>query len=164
MTIYHLRRSEKALTDPATLRAIIQAQDYLTLALCKDNIPYLVTLNYGYDTAANCVYFHCASEGKKMDYLRANPNVWGQIIEDHGYRPGHCDHAFRTVQFWGEVTWLTSPEAKRRALDVILAQLEPAPDRVRQQQVNDAALARVAIGKITFAGMSGKENGLPKPQ
>ncbi len=101
MDTYHLRRSEKEITDPDQILAIIRGQKYMTLAKCKDNVLYLVTVNYGYDEARNCFYFHCARKVKKQDYLAANPMVWGQIVEDAGYQDGKCDHAFRTVQFQG---------------------------------------------------------------
>lgn len=158
MDAYHLRRSEKEITDPDQLRAIISGQKYMTLAMCKDNVPYLVTVNYGYDEGENCFYFHCASEGKKQDYLAANPTIWGQIIEDAGYQDGKCDHAFRTVQFKGTVTFLDDHEEKRRALNVMIGQLEPDPEPVKQKQVTPKSVARVAIAKVNVEGMSGKSN------
>ena len=158
MDTYHLRRSEKEITDPDQLLAIIRGQRYMTLALCKDNVPYLVTVNYGYDATENCFYFHCAAEGKKRDYLAANPVVWGQIIEDAGYQDGKCDHAFRTVQFRGAVTFLEANEEKRRALHLMIEQLESDPEAVKRQQVTAGAVGRVVIGRIAVAEMYGKSN------
>jgi len=43
-----------------------------------DNEPYLVSLSNGYDEAINCLYFHCADEGKKAAYLKANSKLWGK--------------------------------------------------------------------------------------
>ncbi len=158
MQTYHLRRSEKEIADPAEWQAIIIKQKYMTLALAVDNEPYLVTLSYGYDAEAHCFYFHCAAEGRKMDYWRQNPVVWGQILEDHGYLNGKCSHAFRTVQFRGTVTFLKDLEEKRRAIDLMIDQLEPHPAAVKQQQVTDKSVAHVVIGKITIEFMSGKQN------
>lgn len=158
MDAYHLRRSEKEITDSDQLRAVIGGQKYMTLAMCKDNVPYLVTVNYGYDEAENCFYFHCAGEGKKQDYLAENPVVWGQILEDAGYQDGKCDHAFRTVQFKGTVTFLEDLDEKRQALHMMIGQLEPDPGLVEQKQVNSKSLARVAIAKVSVEGMSGKSN------
>lgn len=158
MDAYHLRRSEKEITDPNQLRAIIYGQRYMTLAMCKDNVPYLATVNYGYDEAGNCFYFHCAGEGKKQDYLASNPVVWGQIIEDAGYQDGKCDHAFRTVQFKGTVTFLEDREAKRRVLNVMIEQLEPDPGPVAQKEITSQSVAHVAVGKVSIERMSGKSN------
>ena len=158
MQTYHLRRSEKEITDPTLLQAVIKGQKYMTLAMALDNEPYLVTLSYGYDADANCFYFHCAAEGRKMDYVRTNPVVWGQIIEDHGYVVGKCSHAFRTVQFRGTVSFLDDIEEKRHALHLMIDFLEPDPEPVKQKQVTDKALTRVTIGKVSVELITGKQS------
>jgi nitroimidazol reductase NimA-like FMN-containing flavoprotein (pyridoxamine 5'-phosphate oxidase superfamily) len=160
MQAYHLRRSEKAITDPAEMWAIIAGQKFVTLALCKDNVPYLATVNYGYDQVAGCLYFHCAGEGKKMDYLQANPVVWGQVIEDNGYLDGKCDHAFRTVQFEGRVTLLEDIEEKRCALSLMIDRLESDPEAVKTRLITAKALERVTIGQVHIETMTGKANGI----
>ncbi len=160
MQVYHLRRSEKAITDPEQLHAIIMQQKYMTLALAWDNEPYLVTLSYGYDAAAQCFYFHCAAAGRKIDYLRHNPVVWGQIVEDCGYLEGKCSHAFRSVQFRGAVSFLEDPEEKRAALELMIDRLESDPDPVKQKQITDKSVERVTIGKVTVELMTGKQNGV----
>jgi len=83
-----IRRKEKAITDEKTMKKILSEVAYVTIALCKDNQPYLVSLSHGYDSDKNCIYFHCASEGKKIDYLKENNVVWGQAIIDKGYVQG----------------------------------------------------------------------------
>jgi nitroimidazol reductase NimA-like FMN-containing flavoprotein (pyridoxamine 5'-phosphate oxidase superfamily) len=158
MQTYHLRRSEKAITDPAETWAIIAGQKFVTLALCKDNIPYLVTVNYGYDQAVECLYFHCAGAGKKIDYLQVNPVVWGQIVEDNGYRDGRCDHAFRSVQFQGHVTFVEDIEGKRRALSLMIDRLESDPEAVKAKLITPKALEKVMIGQIHIDAMTGKAN------
>ena len=159
MQTYHLRRSEKAITDPAEMWTIIAGQKYMTLALCKNNVPYLVTVNYGYDQVAGCLYFHCAGEGKKIDYLQANPVVWGQVIEDNGYLDGKCNHAFRTVQFEGRVTFVENAEEKRRALSLMIDRLESDPEAVKARLITTKALERVTIGQVHIETMTGKANG-----
>jgi uncharacterized protein len=156
---YHLRRSERAITEPDTLREILTSQKVMTLALCREGEPYLVTLNYGYDRSTDRLYFHCANEGKKLDYLNANPKVWGQILDDQGYAVGTCDHTFRSVHFSGTVTWIEDMEEKRRVLTIMIEHLEPDPEPVKQQQVKAASLKRVRIGCVEIRGMSGKQNG-----
>ncbi|MBN1260456.1 MAG: pyridoxamine 5'-phosphate oxidase family protein [Anaerolineae bacterium] len=158
ISFYHLRRSEKALVDRAALVAIIRRQKYMTLAMCDGGVPYLVTVNYGFDVQEDCFYFHCAREGRKLDILRAHPVVWGQVLEDLGYCEGKCDHAFRTVQFRGTVSFLSSREAKQRALFLMIDQLEADPEPVKARFLDPAALERVMIGCLQVEMLSGKEN------
>ncbi|MBN1486151.1 MAG: pyridoxamine 5'-phosphate oxidase family protein, partial [Anaerolineae bacterium] len=128
MSPYHLRRSEKEIKDEYKLLRIIQGQQFMTLAMAYNDEPYLVTLNYGFDAEEQCFYFHCAHEGKKRDYLARNPIVWGQILEDHGYVATECEHAFRSVHFRGQVTFLEAEDDKRIALELMIDQLEPDPE------------------------------------
>lgn len=155
---YHLRNKDKAITAIEALRAIIVGQKYLTLALCKDNVPYLATLSYGY-AAANCFYFHCTKQGKKVDYLRANPHVWGQIIQDDGYLADKCNHAYHSVQFEGPVAFLDTFEEKHHALEIMVDQLEPDPDAVKARMLTEKRIAGINIGCIDIIGMMGKRNG-----
>ena len=109
-----IRRKEKAITDENIMKKILSDVAYVTIALCKDNQPYLVSLSHGYDPDKNCIYFHCASEGKKIDYLKENNVVWGQAIIDKGYIQGSCDHLYATTQFKGKVTFINDFEEKKK--------------------------------------------------
>jgi len=157
MKRYHLRRDDMVMGEKEMME-VIEQQSYLVLALCRNNEPYLATLNYAYDPERHCFYFHCASEGKKVDFMRENPVVWGQILDDGGYLSGECDYAYRTVQFRGTVTFLTSREEKLRALHMMLSQLEKHPDEVRKRVLTESKLETVLVGKIHIQEMSGKKN------
>ncbi len=121
---YHLRRQEKAIIKKSELLRIIREQKLVTFAMCKNNEPYLVTVNHGFDRRKNCLYFHCATKGKKMDFLKANPVVWCQVLEDRGYINGLCMHKYRSVQFNGKVKFLKIKRDKLYALNVMLDHLE----------------------------------------
>ncbi len=153
-----LRRKEKEIADPGEMKAILAGTQYITLALCKENDPYLVTLSHGYDPGQNAIYFHCAQEGKKKEYLLANGRVWGQAIVDHGYVQGRCDHLFASVQFGGRVVFVEDAAEKRHGLGVMIRQLEREPERVAAAQVTDASVAKVCIGRIDIEFMSGKRS------
>ena len=162
MSDYHLRRAEKELRDPAELRKVLAGQRYLSIAMCRGNEPYLVSFNYAYDEARHCLYFHCASEGKKIDFLKENPLVWGQVIEDLGYLQNQCDHAYRTVHFSGRVELLGVLEDKKRALSFMIDRLENHPDEMKRRLIADGKLEKVTVGRIIIEAMTGKVN-LPQP-
>jgi hypothetical protein len=156
MERYHLRRSDKALEDKAELVRILKSQKHVTLALCEDNQPYLVTMNHGYDEAEHCLYFHCAPVGKKIDLLRANPQVWGQALEDGGYLDGECDHAYRTVQFQGRAEFVEDSAEKGRALALMIEQLETSPEPVMARNLVPEKIAGVCILRVRLGEMTGK--------
>ncbi|HUU04725.1 MAG TPA: pyridoxamine 5'-phosphate oxidase family protein [Patescibacteria group bacterium] len=159
MQKYHgLRRKEQEIRETAELKAILAKTQYVTVAMCRDNEPYLVTLSHGYDEERNAIYFHCACEGKKIEILKANDRVWGQALVDRGYVQGKCDHLFSSVQFSGRARFVEDTEEKRHALAVMIRRLEQEPDKVMAAQVTDTAIAKVCIGRIDIEFLSGKRS------
>jgi len=158
MKSYHMRRSEKKIENQEEIIDIIKGQKYLTMAMCKDGEPYLVTLNYGFDEEELIFYFHCAKEGKKIDFLEGNNKVYGQILDDLGYREGRCDHSYRSVHFQGCVSFLDDEEEKKEALCLMVEQLEEEPERVKSRMVGKADLGGVKVGQIKVETLSGKES------
>lgn len=156
MPHYHQRRPKQTLTDTAVIDAIIGRSEHLTMAMARDGEPYLATVNHGYDAEQRCFFFHCSVKGKKADILRANPRIWGQILEDLGYRDGRCLHDYRTVQFAGTVTFVEDPDEKRRALHLMIDQLESDPERVKARFVTDKSVKGVGIGRIDVEAFTAK--------
>ncbi|MHA1926561.1 MAG: pyridoxamine 5'-phosphate oxidase family protein [Candidatus Thorarchaeota archaeon] len=152
-----IRRKEKEITESAEMIAILNQAKYIIVAMSLDDEPYLATLSHGFDAENNCIYFHCAQEGKKIDILNKNNRVWGQALRDDGYAPGKCDHLYATTQFSGRVTFVTDENEKRHALRVMIDQLEDEPDQVYSEQVTDKSVKRVGIGRIDIENMSGKK-------
>lgn len=153
-----IRRKEKAISDTESMLSILKRTQYVTLAMCDNNEPYLVTLSHGYDESKNCIYFHCAMEGKKVDVLRKNNLVWGQALLDYGYSTGQCTHKYATTQFMGRVTFLVDRTEKRHGLGVIAHQLEKNPELVLKEQIKGDSLETVNVGRIDIEYMSGKKS------
>ncbi|NPD87404.1 MAG: hypothetical protein HGN29_01690 [Asgard group archaeon] len=152
-----IRRKEKAITDINLMKKILQISKHITIAMCKENNPYLVTLSHGYDPDQHCLFFHCASEGKKIDILKENNIVWGQALIDKGYIQGSCDHLYATVQFRGKVGFLTDFDEKKQVLVNMIKKLDDNPEEVIEKQLTEKSINRVNIGRIDIEFMSGKE-------
>jgi nitroimidazol reductase NimA-like FMN-containing flavoprotein (pyridoxamine 5'-phosphate oxidase superfamily) len=152
-----IRRKEKEIKDEQELISIIKQAKYITVAMCLDSEPYLVTLNHGYDQEKNCIYFHCAQEGKKIDILTENDLVWGQALIDRGYIQGKCDHLYATTHFQGRVVFVEDFEEKKHGLTVMINALEEKPEEVIQEQLTEESVTNVGIGRIDIQYMSGKK-------
>ncbi len=152
-----LRRKEKAIANRNEMLWILEHTQYITVAMCADNEPYLVTLSHGYDRERNCIYFHCAREGKKIDVLSVNNVVWGQALIDKGYVQGACDHLYATVHFRGRVTFVGNTEEKEHALRIMIHALDDDPSAVIKKQLTPQSVARVNIGRIDIDYMTGKK-------
>jgi hypothetical protein len=153
-----VRRREKEITERSEMARILREAKYVTVAMCEDDTPYLVTLSHGYDETKNELYFHCAQEGKKVDILNQNSLVWGQAMIDYGYVQGKCDHLYESVHFKGHVEFIDDVEEKRRALEVMIRQLDKTPEKVATEQLTPDSTRRVKIGKIEIDYLTGKKS------
>jgi nitroimidazol reductase NimA-like FMN-containing flavoprotein (pyridoxamine 5'-phosphate oxidase superfamily) len=158
MTRYHMRRREKEITEAAEMREIVASARFVQVALSRDGEPYVVTMNHGWDGENEALYFHCALQGKKLDFIRANGRACATAVEDHGYKHGECDHAYRSVVMDGKIEIVEDLEEKKHGLQVLLDHQEKEPDPIRKRTLpDDAAYDRVGVLKITVEKMTGKQ-------
>jgi nitroimidazol reductase NimA-like FMN-containing flavoprotein (pyridoxamine 5'-phosphate oxidase superfamily) len=153
-----IRRKEKSITDRAEMVSILENTEYIMIAMCSNNEPYLSTLSHGYDKDQHCIYFHCAREGKKVDILNENNIVWGQVLIDKGYVRGACDHLYSTVQIKGRVSFIEDLSEKKHALSVMIESLDPNPQEIMEKQLTEKAVTNIMIGRIDIDYMSGKKS------
>lgn len=155
--IHAMRRKDKEITNESELKTILREAKHVTLAMSVKDEPYLVTLSHGYDEQRNCIYFHCASEGKKVQLLKLNPYVWGQALIDNGYQQGSCDQLYRTAQFRGRVTFVEDQAEKKHALEVMIRHLDEDPENIIKKQITPHSTGRILVGRIDIDLISGKK-------
>jgi nitroimidazol reductase NimA-like FMN-containing flavoprotein (pyridoxamine 5'-phosphate oxidase superfamily) len=154
---FHVRRKDIEITDTASLKKILKSSTYVTVALSMNNQPYLVSLSHGYDEASNCLFFHCANEGKKLEYLRSNNVVWGQALIDKGYVQGECTHKYASVHFSGRASIIDSFEEKLQALKCMINQLDKNPEKLIAN-LKPERIKNTTIGRIDIDHMTGKKS------
>jgi len=159
---FHIRRKEREITDPDEMRQVLKDTKYITVALSMNDEPYLVALSHGYDQAKNCLYFHCAPEGKKLIYAQANNRVWGQAVLDFGVTDD-CDYAYSSVHFQGKLSLFTELKEKKHAMEVLVRQVSQNPEQ-KLKKIKNEKLASTTMGKIEITYMSGKKHQEPKNQ
>ncbi len=157
---FHVRRKDREITDPEIMRKVLKSTKYVTVALCKENEPYLVSLSHGYDEKQNCIYFHCANEGKKLVYAKSNNKVWGQAVQDYGVTD-ECDYAYTSVHFSGRLFMTNDLGEKQHAIEVMVRQLSPNPE-AKLAKIKPEKLASTAMGRIDITLMTGKQHLNPK--
>jgi nitroimidazol reductase NimA-like FMN-containing flavoprotein (pyridoxamine 5'-phosphate oxidase superfamily) len=152
-----MKRNEKAITETEIIEELLKRGKYATISLSKENEPYLVTLSYGYDESKNALYFHCAKEGQKIDFIKSNSNACGTIIEDNGYEDG-CGQAFRSLVFRGTFKIVKEIKVKKHAFDIMLNHLETNPDTMKEKFFkNDEAYENPGILRLDITEIIGKE-------
>ena len=125
MQKYHLHnRPNRELKQESDIIGILTNGKFAIISMCRNNEPYIVTLSYGYDKEKKSLYFHCAPEGLKLDFLKFNKKVCATIIEDGGYIIGECGHEYKSVVFWGDMQIVSDLNEKKHGMNVLLNHLE----------------------------------------
>lgn len=153
--VFHIRRKDRELIINNQLKEALKTASYITIALCKNNEPYLVSLSQGYDEKKNCLYFHCASNGKKIDYLKSNNKVWGQAVQVYRVKE-KCDYDYTSVHFKGKIFLINDLSEKQNAMQVMIRQRSPNPEEYLKKVLAEN-LATTTIGKIEISYITGKK-------
>ncbi|MBN2853351.1 MAG: pyridoxamine 5'-phosphate oxidase family protein [Clostridia bacterium] len=156
---YHLKKIERAIGDITEINDVLKRGKYLTMALAKDNHPYIVTMSYGFDERKNCLYMHAAKEGLKMDIIKSNPEVCATVIEDKGYVQRKCSHKYVSCVFEGDISVVEELEEKKHGMEIMLNHLEEEPSVTRELHLkNEEAYESFSILKIVIKVISGKKS------
>ena len=121
-----MTRRERQVTDIGDIIKILDSAKVLHLGLCVDNEPYVVPMNYGYVMEGDklTIYLHGARRGKKLDMMRANPNVFFELCCD--ITPFEGDVACRygitysSVMGKGTASIVEDMDEKRKALSILM--------------------------------------------
>lgn len=106
-------------TDDLTLaQRLLDQCMFATLSLSEpDGTPYGIPVSPVRD--GNCLYFHCAVKGRKLNAMRANPRVCLSCVGTAAVRPGEFDIDYQSVVAFGTACEVTEKEEKIKALRLI---------------------------------------------
>ena len=163
MERYHLRRTEKSMDGQNEIEKVLASVRIMTVACCLENAPYLFTVDFAWDSQARELWFHCATEGRKIKILQGNPRVCITVVEDRGYLDGECDHAYRSLILEGKAQIVTDLSEKRRALELLARKHERQPEAVLARLTgNDEDVQKVGMVRVSVDSISGKQGPAPK--
>jgi hypothetical protein len=126
------------------------------LGMCKDNQPYAIPICYVYHDGK--IFFHSASKGRKMDFIRANPTVCFQVDEHSlvsSSKPCKFTMNYHSVVISGRVQFLADAKEKLKILKMLMRKYDTGnlAELLTEKKVN-----RVEIGEIILTEISGKKN------
>ena len=155
---YHPKRVRNEILDSNELEEILISSNHITLALCDDDIPYIVTMSYGYDRERKLLYFHCANKGDKLEFIEKNCKTCGTVIVDNGYIKTKCDHDYKSLIIRGNLEKVEDLEEKKHGLQILLNHLEEDPKPIFERNIkNDESYVKVTILRLTIESVIGKK-------
>ncbi len=125
-----MRRKEREITSLSDLKEILEKADICRIAIGGSAIPYIVPLNFGFTWENNLeIFFHCASEGRKLDLLSKNNLVGFEIDIDHelithnqadSKKACNWGMKYKSIIGTGKITEISDETGKKAALDKIM--------------------------------------------
>jgi len=150
-----MRRNDREITDRQAMEDIILRSTVCKLAMCDQDMPYIVPLCFGFKD--NTLYFHSAPEGKKIEILKKNPNVCfefeilTQVIKSS--KACKWGMKYRSVIGFGKAGFIAADDLKRNAFDIIMNQYADGPFTYE-----DALVKSVVIIRVDIHSMTGKQS------
>ena len=148
-----MRRKDLAMSQEATL-AVIDAIEYAVLSLTDpDGKAYGVPLDYV--RKGDCLYFHGAKEGRKVEAMKINSWACAVIVGNTTIVPEKFGRKYESAIIEGPIELIDDLEQKRQVMTWVVEKRSPAyPEK--GQTVIDRMLDRVLVYKMKMEIVSGK--------
>lgn len=151
------------ITDSIIIDDVLSSVEYGTLALCADNIPYSIPLNFVYDKES--VYFHGNKKGKKMQMIYENANASFSVVQSYSVIQSYfssneqlacpATHFFKSIIIDGQIEIVDSYEEKIKAMSLLMKKLQkeggykPFTDKVYEKMLNAVAVYKLNKKELT---------------
>lgn len=150
-----MTKRERQITDEAQILDILNRAKILHLGMAVDNEPYVVPMNYGYtrENGKLVLYLHSAVRGKKLDMIRANPNVFFELDCDHmpfeGVKPCQYGLSYSSVMGRGRATIVEDVEEKKKAMTLLMKTQTEKDFSFTEEWVSIVAVIRIDVAEYT---------------
>ena len=136
----------------AEMEAILQDMSFGFLGLALDGQPYVVPLNYAYIDGR--ILFHCAWEGKKLDYLTSNPAVCFTVARQPGTFRHHpegdpCHMDCESVVCYGTARLVEDLGERAAVLNAFNRSFRPQADEIPTERVARCAAVEIVVEEMT---------------
>ncbi len=151
-----MRRSDRQITDANEIKLILDKCIVCRLGMSKDNMPYVVPMNFGYkeENGKFAFYFHCAMEGEKLETLKQNNNVCVEMDCSHEFIQKETDcssgMAYESVIAKGTVKIADSMQEKMEALRLVVKQCKRGSDEcnVKEEETKKVTCFIMEVSEI----------------
>ena len=150
-----ITRREREVTDPQAIQAILDKAQIVHIAMIDGDEPYLVPMNYGYtmEDGKLTLYVHGATEGRKVDVLRANPKVFIEIDCDITPIEGKlaCQYgtSYSSIMGTGKAVIVEDVEEKMKALSILMKTQTGKDFEFTEKLVSIVSVIRIEVADYT---------------
>jgi hypothetical protein len=147
-----MRRNDRAI-GAEEARRLLETAEYGVLSMASsDGVPYGIPLNFS--CVKDCIYFHCAPDGKKIDLLSANKKVSFCVVGRTEVMPEKFGTQYESVVATGIVEELFE---KDKTEGLVLLLRKYSPDYMKEGlEYIDRLLDKTKVFRICLESITGK--------
>ena len=151
-----MRRKDKEITDINEIEEVIKKATHCRIGLVDNDEPYVVPVSFGYERGA--LYFHGASEGRKIELIKKNNSLCFEIDTDvevvNAEKACNWTMKYRSVIGVGKARVLETDEEKSHGIKVLMEHYGGGESSISQSVLGSVSVVKVDINNIT-----GKKSG-----
>ena len=114
--------------DEELIINILENAEFGTLAICKDNKPYSIPLNFVQIKGE--IFIHGAKKGRKIEIMKNNAYASFSVVESYSLLPSYfstddgraspATHMFKSVIIDGKIEFIDDYKEKTNALELLM--------------------------------------------
>lgn len=150
MTFRELRRKDRQTDDDMNTDILLKGEYGVLSVYGENGYPYGVPVNYTYFD--DCIYFHCAGTGHKLDAIKINNKVSFCVVTDTELLPEDFSTKYKSVIVFGTANEINGEEKSIALLKLIEKYsggfIEQGRDYVQKEQ-SGTVIVKIKIDHIT---------------
>lgn len=152
MKIKKVRRKDREIGTHEAIELLSNCEYGVLSTVGKDAQPYGVPLSYAYKN--NCIYFHCALDGHKIENIKENSKVSFCVVGNTNVLPDKFSTEYESTVAFGVASEVQGAE-RYRALLWLLEKYSPEFIEEGKKYIDQNEKATKVI-KIEIGHISGK--------
>ena len=146
-----MNRKDREIKDIQKIEEILNRANVMRMAVCENNLPYIIPLNFGYKD--KCIYIHSSKKGMKIDILKKNNNVSFEVDGDHELvlSDKACGFSMKytSVVGFGKAYFISDLNEKKQALDTIMSHYSKGYFDYSSEKIEKICIIRIDIESMT---------------
>ena len=118
-----------------------------------DGQPYGVPVHYCFSAEENCIFFHCATSGQKIDNILFSPRVSFLVVGQCEVVPEKITTRYASAMVFGKAEIAKDPREKAEKLRALCVRFAPdtpwAMDESLLKTCGDSLIVKINIDRVT---------------
>ena len=149
-----MRRFKQQISAEECVRILREQPRGILSMIGDDGYPYGIPLDHWFSEKDNCLYFHCAKVGQKIDAITTYDKVSYCVMDEGFRRDGEWALNIKSVVVFGRIKVVEDEEKKREICTNLVRKFTDDEAYLQKELAN--AFPRVNCLELTIEHMTGK--------